>query len=213
MINCMLSWSSCLLNLVCSLLFYPIFQFRQSTLARMGITDPKEFMHAGTTHEPSEKEYAAWRMKLREKQYLSTPLADNIFSSLSGEELDPQLVELTATGHARREYFFQKYFSDDETDLPEEVPDPIFVTPEERSEYFDVSNKTIDVIKKWTSNLFFQIDSDTVRQVLQDDFSELTSRSNVRKSAYIAFYNRVREEVDGQMDVVPVLPVDTWEVR
>ena len=118
------------------------------------------------------------------------PQDDAILSSMSGEELDPQLVDLTAQGKQRRRFFMQQLM---DPHSPLEKPDPVFVTPAERTSFHDIASQTKEVISRKIVSLL-----DAMNQgPLCDSYQELWHREvrTQRKDNLVAFYKRLEEEV------------------
>lgn len=77
----------------------------------------------------------AWRAQLRSKKYLKDPCKEDVCHvSLTSEELDPSLLEITVRAENLRKKYFDKTFVDSQNDdLPQE---PVYMT--KRSEQRNV---------------------------------------------------------------------------
>ena len=167
----------------------------------MGQRDPKDVMYEGTTHEPRQEDITAWRMKLRERDYLNPGVSnDSRFESLSGTELSDELLNMTDVGMRRRRYNMDKIFKPND-ESGEEPPDPIFVTESERSEFDDIANKTKEKIKDIVQAMLPQIDSDSTRHELEEDWRQIQKKN---KPFLVKFYYNVCELIAMQGVFVPI---------
>ncbi|KAJ8022553.1 hypothetical protein HOLleu_37484 [Holothuria leucospilota] len=138
---------------------------RFATLKRMGCDDPKGDSSASTSHSPQNAEIIAWRAALRESKFLASPVQDCIMESVSGEALDDQLSNFTDTAWTRR-YHYSVYF---EGATNANLPDPVFLTPEERLAFHDIKNQTKEVIGNRIREMIGQLQDEDVKL----DFLEL----------------------------------------
>ena len=113
--------------------------------------------------------------------------------SLDGRELDAQLPNFTRLAVERRNAIFRATHKP--TGEETSIPDPIFVTPEERTEFYDIENQTKAVISRRIENQLTQIQRREVRESLEEEWSTVR---NQRKSELIIFVNRVDDELDGE---------------
>ncbi len=183
------------LLMLCCFFFAISFQLRSSTFKRMGVRDPKDAVLDGTTHEPREEDVNAWRMHLRERQYLN-PTVTNLttFKSVSGEELCEELLNMTDIGMRRRWFIMNKLFGN-VAGASEELPRPIFTNETEREAYDDISNKTKDQIRELVENMILNINSDSTRFELQEEWASLQKKT---KPFLVSFYNDVSELINMQ---------------
>lgn len=163
----------------------------------MGCDDPKGVV-ATSRHAPQSAEITAWRVALRESEYLANPMQDSIMASVSGKALDDQLVNFTETAWSRRRYLYSVFFEGADSN---NVPDPIFVVPEERENFHDIKNQTKEVIAARIKELIGQIQDVNVRLDLQELWTGVEKK---RKEDYLLFHQQVKEAVDADncdMDV------------
>lgn len=163
---------------------------RLETLRRMGCEDPKGVVAASASHVPQEAEIVEWRAKLRESKFLANPLVDNIMTSVSGQLLDEQLPKFTESGWSRRRINYEVLFRNASS---ENMPDPVFVVPEERVAYHDIKNQTKVVIANKIKDLISQLTDEEVKF----DYLEMwSSVEKKKKEEYLSFYEKIREEVE-----------------
>ena len=88
-------------------------------------------------------------LTLRYLRYLSDPKADTkLHTSMSGVELNEQLVCISTTDKVRMEYNMRQLFDNTYTaPSVQDIPQTVFVTAKEWEEFCKVSNKTVDTIK------------------------------------------------------------------
>ena len=180
-------------------------QLRNSTLERLGVTNPRaaSYYH-GTTHEPRDEDILAWRVYLRTKKYLE-PIANSTtrFTSLSGVELSESLLNMNEIGNTRRKMNMGAL------DHAEEVA-PIFVTDEERSEYLELTNKKLpkDKLVERVDTLLSHISNDDARVHLQDEWATVRNKN---KSEVWQFHQQISEIVSLQPPDGPD-PIDDMQV-
>ncbi|KAJ8049273.1 hypothetical protein HOLleu_01953 [Holothuria leucospilota] len=133
---------------------------RLETLRRMGCEDPKGVVAASSSHVPQEAESVEWRAKLRESEFLANPLVDNIMTSVSGKLLDKQLPKFTESGWSRRRIIYEELFKNGSS---ENMPDPVFVVPEERVAFHDIKNQTKVAIANKIKDLISQLTDEEVK--------------------------------------------------
>ena len=161
-----------------------------------------------TTHEPDEKTIDAWRVHLRDSGYLADPKsATEIHTSMKGVELDAQLLNMDVQAQSRRTFHARNLFDNDFV-MPSlhDIPQPVFVTAEERDDFSNIANKTNGVIRSFVEELLEQLDSDEVQSHYKDRWKRT---KNKKKEELIAFYDLVREEIEDQLPVLSLLEQDS----
>ncbi|XP_072050462.1 uncharacterized protein [Amphiura filiformis] len=170
-------------------------KLRSSTFKRMGLKDPKDIALDGTTHEPRDEDINAWRLHLRQRDYLNPTVTNTTkFESVSGEELCEELLMMSDIGMRRRRFNMNKLFGDvDGADT--EPPRPIFVKESERVEYDDISNKTKENIKEIVDGMIANINSDSTRHELEEEWHYVQKKN---KQTLVNFYNTIYELINLQ---------------
>ena len=92
-------------------------------------------------------------------------------------------------------------------DQSEEVPpDPIFVTESERAEFDDIANKTKDKIKDIVQRMLPNINSDSTRLELEEDWHQIQKKN---KPDLVKFYYNVCELIALQGELVSNADMDS----
>lgn len=161
----------------------------------MGINQSRQI--ATTTHEPDDKTVLAWRVHLRDSGYLQNPKSDTeMHTSMSGVELDAQLLDMPDTAKARRDYHVRQHFAN-EYAAPSihNIPQPVFVTAAEKDEFCKISNKTVETIKILILELIEQLDCDSTQSHYRDLWKRVKGK---KKDDLVSFYEELQEEVVDQ---------------
>ncbi|XP_070541428.1 uncharacterized protein [Ptychodera flava] len=99
-----------------------------------------------TSHQSRKKknnEVTAWRVKLRKERYLTTPLDQNQHKSVSGNELDPELVSFTSTCSKNMEIIlYQCVLGNESKASIRSKFVQIYVTPEQRKKGESLQSRT-----------------------------------------------------------------------
>lgn len=120
-------------------IIFSLFQIRNKARQMMSTPANTRTMSQQSTGARSKPDLSAqvlaWRAQLRSKKYLKDPCKEDVCHvSLTSEELDPSLLEITVLAENLRKKYFNKTFVDSQNDdLPQE---PVFVT--KRSEHRNV---------------------------------------------------------------------------
>ena len=172
---------------------------KKCTEKLMGLNQSRR--HITTSHEPSSDSITAWRSHLRDSQYLADPKSGTeLHTSMSGVELDSQLVNMSEIANKRRVFHMRQLFVSDYV-MPSlhDIPQPLFVTAKEREEFCKISNKPNDTIRVLVLELIDQLDCSNLRA----HYNEMWKRvKNKKKEDLVAFYEKVKEEVEDQMPLI-----------
>ncbi|XP_041477204.1 uncharacterized protein LOC121425250 [Lytechinus variegatus] len=152
-----------------------------------------------STHNVREVDVAAWRACLRDSEFLLNQDSDVPFQSVSKDELDESLTTFTEQAAKRRRFFAQALFQDEREshDGGEESyagkPQLVFVTRQEREHHTNICNQTKAVIAKRILDKIGSLDDESIKTLLLHEWD--TSVKSGKKDDYIAFFQRLQEEV------------------
>ena len=138
--------------------FDKLSELRKRIFEQMDIADPK--LSASSHIQNIDDEIVAFRTKLREQKYLSSPLAERAHVSLDGEPLDPNLRYFCKLARENRARYVDCYLSHDRTaDQTKAGPPsfdftPVFVNKAEREKYLSVENLSVPQIKVQNSGIY-----------------------------------------------------------
>ena len=148
-----------------------LLRLRQKLFHQLGSKDPKargRHQERNLQHETLE-----FRAVLREHEYLSQPRSDRTLVSIDGRPLDPEVVRFSDLCREKRALYCRAYLGHEKrrsvirTAIPFREP-PVFICPEERTEYERVENKTIDQLKEDIPVLIACIAEVSLREAFSD---------------------------------------------
>ena len=120
-------------------------------------------------------------------------LNNGIFRSITGKELDRQLIEFTKTAQIKRYFYISKNY------LRESIPDdptllhPVYVTPEEREKFNNVKNMIKDAISAEIFKMFEKISNFPIFN------AHLTDCKN--HSSLVCLYQEIDEYLQEEPDL------------
>lgn len=175
-------------------IIFSLFQIRNKARQMMSTPANTRTMSQQSTGARSKPDLSAqvlaWRAQLRSKKYLKDPCKEDVCHvSLTSEELDPSLLEITVLAENLRKKYFDKTFVDSQNDdLPQE---PVYVTKKERTEKCLISNRTKSEICDITSNMLATIVNVDVKDSLTSEFRKMMPLCKVKKSDLLKFHDIV----------------------
>lgn len=136
-----------------------------------------------------KKEIEEWRVVIRQSEFLS----DDNLCGITGNALDPDLLKFTSISRVRRYFKIGSIFLNEEI-VDDRLTHPIYITPEERVKYNDISNMTNAKIKEKTIKLIKDIPCEDTQAYYLANFAV----TKQRKSDLIQFYHDVLylDEID-----------------
>ena len=137
----------------------------------MGIKDPKDkAIHKQKDMNP---EITAFRVLLRQRGYLQNPCQSRGMVSLSGKELDTDLVNFSSLSREKRAKYYEVYrgLEFKRTIVRTTVPfgeHPVFIDAEERQQYTSITAKTIKELMELVENSLKMITDSNIRCAFED---------------------------------------------
>ncbi|XP_063971571.1 uncharacterized protein LOC135159708 [Lytechinus pictus] len=171
-------------------------ELRSAVFARMTSDDPEAVKPYTSSHKVHDEEITAWRTRLRSSNFLQDPFSEVAFESVSLEKLDAELVNLTEQATKRRQHFASRRFDINSGEDTTSEVDPVFVTEAERAWHSDIRNQKKEVIASRVLALIDSLDNESIRTMLLAEWE--SSVRQRKKDDFIAFFDRVQEEVSGQ---------------
>ncbi|KAJ8048815.1 hypothetical protein HOLleu_01285 [Holothuria leucospilota] len=168
-------------------------QLRCEVLERIGCNDPRLLPNTESRHDVKQNEITAWRKRLRETGYLMNPMTERVMMSTMGDELDAQLPDFTSAALSRRKAHFKTTY---QPNAASEIPEPVFVTPQERLDYHDIANQTKSVISNRIKELLEKIQHSDTRNALEDEWNSFVKQQ--KKADYLTFFAKVKDELDSE---------------
>ncbi|KAJ8030711.1 hypothetical protein HOLleu_27195 [Holothuria leucospilota] len=168
-------------------------QLRCEVLERIGCNDPRLLPNTESRHDVKQNEITAWRKRLRETGYLMNPMTERVMMSTMGDELDAQLPDFTSAALSRRKAHFKITY---QPNAASEIPEPVFVTPQERLDYHDIANQTKSVISNRIKELLEKIQHSDTRNALEDEWNSFVKQQ--KKADYFTFFAKVKDELDSE---------------
>ncbi|XP_062569670.1 uncharacterized protein LOC134231718 [Saccostrea cucullata] len=143
----------------------------------------------------------AWRVHLRSKDYLADPCDATVdHVSLTSEELDPSLIDITARAeNLRKKYFDKLCLGETSEDM---APEPVYVTKKERMEKSLISNKSKSEIYDVIVSLLETVCNPDLKHSLKLEFREMVPISKVKKCDLLKFREIVNDVCSQQDDVI-----------
>ena len=192
--------------------FDELAQLRDELFSQMNITDPKTKKHHGESD--MSVEILHFRRLLREKKYLLQPRIGRNLVSLSGEELDEELLHFSQKCRMKRSEYFDAYVKHEEqrtiirTSVPFKVA-PIFVTKQERQKYEKLTNKTKETLINKIEEKLAAITEDQVREAFRDAWNCEVLQRKGTKNDYIAFCEELLEYFEDTTDYLEGMDYDS----
>ena len=132
---------------------------------------------------------AEWRITLREMKYINCNKL--VHTSITGIELDPEVMEFTFYANRKRNYRILEGLLDQPS--PElDLNNPVCVTKEERAHACSLNNK---IIQQIDTMIISMIDSMPNELHHQRCLSKLQKLKHKKKDAHIALLNAICEEI------------------
>ncbi len=166
-----------------------------------------------------DEEVNEFRALLREKEYLLHPLQHNELMSLSGDLLDAELLKFCSKSRELRDKYVDAYLKyeinaeDHKPQRPKFNEKPVFITPQERAKYEEISQQSPATIKKSVEGKITEIKSDDMRETYQSVWKEEILTMNNKKpekEILLEFYYEISEyieqEIIDQTDNIPMPP-------
>ena len=170
-------------------------KLRAALFKDSGLKDKIQEPHKKRSHS------TVFRALLRKKKYLSTPMQpDESVKSLSGEELDNELISFSKICIEIRAKYYESFMNMEQqrASTRSTVPfstQPIFVTKAERVEYSRIENKNIADIKMIVEQELREIHDEDLRKEYEDIWinDQHKGGPGITKQLYIHFYTEVKE--------------------
>ncbi|KAJ8032321.1 hypothetical protein HOLleu_25816 [Holothuria leucospilota] len=121
------------------------------------------------------------------------PMTERVMMSTIGDELDAQLPDFTSAALSRRKAHFKIIY---QQTAASEIPEPVFVTPQERLDYHDIANQTKSVISNRIKELLEKIQHSDTRNALEDEWNSFVKQQ--KKADYLTFFAKVKDELDSK---------------
>jgi hypothetical protein len=177
---------------------------RDCMFSSAGAQDPKEKVCGKKIELSSEIE--AFRMLLRSSEYLLHPHKECKHTSIKGNiELDQELHLFCSKARELRSNYVHKFISHESTRYESKFARfnfkaaPIFVTNDERDNYFAIDNQTIEEIKQRIQKEIHKVEDMSMQNVFEAIFQEDILKmkgSKAKKADFIALYDEITEYLE-----------------
>ena len=168
-----------------------------STLDAMGITD-KNHKRPKSAEPSITAQVLAFRTKIREAGYLVNHARKGPITSLTGEELDDDLIDFIKQARRKRAKYIDCFIKHQGNDKPSQtsVPfkeAPLFVTKSERKAYYAIGNQTTATLKARIVQKIMTITEQGMRKNFQVAFQEEVIAKTPVKQDFLDFYELLDE--------------------
>jgi hypothetical protein len=182
--------------------YHQLKELKKNTLLEAGLRDEENRLK---TYPKIEDQVDAFRVLIRQKEYLSTPSTEKTLTSLTGVELDPKLVNFARDATKNRKDFIDNFLVHVNTEegvaqtksVPY-LPTRICITKTERMQMSVIANKTIKEIDSTIETLLNQINDTEVQETFKAQYKKTIVGKKVLKAVHVEFANLLCEYVDNQ---------------
>lgn len=188
--------------------FDKLSEFRSTVFQQIGIEDPK--LNRQKHVQDIEQEIAAFRVNLREEEYLLHPNKVRDHVSLDGKLLSTALHKFCATSREIRANYCDSFLAYEATaglhkaKPPSFKQSPVFVTAEEEQKFTSVEKQTILQLKESVLQLLERISDSDAREAFNSVWADLTSSKRTpTKRTILDFYYETLEYVRTQSEPTP----------